>query len=170
MLAFVLYTISMEVFEINKKGFVSVDTAISMSVVLIVLMIGIGFYAYMYPQISFSNEVYALSRVANEQGGLTLDNITAFKERINETTYVQESSGDISVELVDEDKNSYTSVTPMGDSGSNYLKREDLIMCELIVKIPANITMLETVLFAVDVEDIVGNYYIYRYPVMSKRN
>lgn len=153
----------------KKDGFISIDTVMSMSVVIIFILIAIAFYVYEYPSISLTTEVFTLSKVASEQGGLTPDDIASFKERIKTRKFVQDSPLEITVALIDEIGVSYTNVTTLNNLGTDYLKRQDLKVCTLIVKIPANTKMLNNMMIGINVSNTLGEYYVFEYPVVSKR-
>lgn len=50
------------------RGFVSIEAVVSMSAILIVVFLGIGFISYMYPKLTLEKEVHLLAQKAKVQG------------------------------------------------------------------------------------------------------
>lgn len=82
----------------NSKGFMSLDAIISMGVVLMVIILGIGFFTYMMPKQAIESEVNLLGRMAKMNGGLTAKDVTDFQDKlVRERGYTKEN---IKVDMV----------------------------------------------------------------------
>lgn len=125
----------------SKKGFVSVEAILSMSLVLIVFLIIIGFFVSIVPRISLQSEVHALTQKAKLQGGLTDassesvgSDVEKFKDALVSKGYSRDS-----IEITAFTKPSgigALGVTPLDVEGSNYVKRGTDELIYIIVSVP----------------------------------
>lgn len=158
----------------SEKGFVSIDAIISMTAILFTILVGIGIYGYLHPKIMLEKEVQTLAQKAKIQGGLTDKNsqpinsdIEVFKKRLSEKGY--DISG-ISVEVVtDQTKRNCVGVTPIGETGNTYLRRDSKEMMIITAIIPAHTQGLMSPLRYFGINGGVSSNYYIRETVMSER-
>lgn len=182
----------------NTKGFMSLDAIIAMGFVLMVVILGIGFFTYMMPKQAIEQEVNLLGRMAKMNGGLTAKDVTDFKTKLStERGFAKEK---IKVEMVLKDstgavrtfvnKNN-TTVNPLSitckdiknninSSSQNcttahtnplYVSRGSQLIMEIKVETPANKKGLLGALGFLSVnENKVSDVYVFKERVMSERH
>lgn len=160
----------------NKKGFLSIEAILAVSTALMVILVALGFYTMLYPRIMLQLETHSLAQKAKLQGGLTdmtslaLDSdVELFKDRLEELGYER---GDVIVEAVTQPGNMLAmGVTPLYESGTNYIKRDSNETIRIIVKVPSNGTIKAPLSFFNNQEaiDKVPDYYTIVESVMSER-
>lgn len=160
--------------KLRKKGFVSIEAVISMSAVLMIVLMAIGFIVYMYPKIMLEKEVHLLAQKAKIQGGLT-DNISqpvnsdieTFLKSLEGKGYKKDTI-EITARTIPGDLNCI-GVTPLNTNGNNYVKRDSKMTIQITVKVPANKSGLKGPFAYLHFEDESGQYYYIRETVMSER-
>jgi hypothetical protein len=87
----------------NKKGFMSVEAIMSMAVVLMVVVLGIGFFTYMIPRQAIEEEVHLLGRIAKMEGRLTSDDVEHFRNNmIKRGLATEDNRSEVKVEVLKE--------------------------------------------------------------------
>lgn len=157
----------------NKQGFVAIEAIISMSTLLIMFVMCVGFYVYMVPKITLEKEVHLLGQKAKIQGGLTYDDVTIFKNNLAKKGY-------------DKNKIQVTATTldgPGTTGGQNaigvdalnkadasvYISRTQLTPIEISVVAPANIKLLNGPLSHFFINSSVNKNYYLKETVLSER-
>lgn len=118
----------------KKDGFVAIETIFSLVPVVIFILILIGMFAIMYPRIMLQYEVGSLTQTAKVQGGLTNDDTQRFLDRMDRIGY---DSGDVSITAFTEPSGyNLVGVTPIGEDGDNYLRRDSDELIVVQIEIP----------------------------------
>lgn len=172
----------------NTRGFMSIEAIMGLAVMLMVIVLGIGFFTYMIPKQGIEQEVNLLGRVAKMNGGLTTQDVTAFKKNMEKRGYDQQ---DVKLTMVLKDVNgtpqSYSKggiyVDPLNitcktndtacsvpDSNQLYVKRNAQLIMEVRAEMPANKKgLLGAFGFFSVKEDTVSDTYVFKERVMSER-
>lgn len=163
----------------------SLDAIISMGAVLMVIVLGIGFFTYMMPKQGIEQEVNLLGRLAKMNGGLTTGDVQAFKGEMEKRGYTADevdvdiqlkSSSGFDVEVWDtEDKTSPLEITGKANeadsSSHNYIHRSEQLIMEIRVEMPANKQgLLGAFWFFNTNENSVSDNYVFKERVMSERH
>lgn len=158
----------------NKKGFVSIETILSMTAIIVSVLIAIGFFTWIYPRVMLQIETHTLAQKAKIQGGLTNSisqpvnsDIELFKDRLVELGYDRESI-EVTATTIPGNHNAI-GVTPLHESGNNYIKRDSKETIEIVVKVPANRSILAPLSFFGHDEDEISEKYTIVESVMSER-
>lgn len=158
----------------SEKGFVSIEAIVSMTAILFTVLVAIGIYGYLHPKIMLEKEVQTLAQKAKIQGGLTditsqpvNSDIEIFKKRLAEKGY---DTSKVSVEVVtDQTNRNCVGVTPIGETGNTYLRRDSEEMMIITVTIPARTQGLIAPLRYFGINGGVSKNYYIRETVMSER-
>lgn len=127
----------------SKKGFVSIETIISLVPIMMVVFLSIGFFCYMYPQIAMEKQVHVLAETAKIQGGLTDNTSDSNNSDIDNFLKKAKKFGfdknDIKITAITDpgDKNAI-GVTPLNEDGDNYIKRNTKEVINISVTYPSN--------------------------------
>lgn len=170
----------------NQKGTVAIEAVISMSVVLFILTLTIGWYNYMIPRQGLEKQIHLLGQKAKIQGGLT-----ATPALINASSYGTLSNADLQTDLglflktiqdMGHDiskvkitcKSNVTNKNCLGvdsyrSNGSNYLKRQDMDMMIITVEIPAKTGLLSMAKGFFGNTGLIPERYVFSEAVMSER-
>ena len=153
----------------NESGFVSIETIFAMSFVVIMFILCLGFFTFVQPYTKLDREVHVLSQLAQRQGGLTLDDVQFFKERIAEYSFVNLSDGDIQVDAYtmpgDRD---VIGVTGLDEAGDEYVRRDEKELIQLVVTIPSHNEILKPVATFFGVSGV-SDKYTFKEVFMSDR-
>lgn len=129
----------------NCRAFVAVETIISMSVFLLVLIFVILLCSYQIPKMGLENETQTLAETAKMQGGLTDSNSTGTTNNDidNFLNSLQKKGFDknkvqISLKTINSKTNAI-GVAPIGSTSSSYIKRSSLDPMVLTVTIQPKI-------------------------------
>lgn len=130
----------------RESGFVSVETVFAMSFVIIVFLLVLGFFTFVQPYTKLDREVHALAQLAQRQGGLTLDDVQNFEEKLAGYEFVNVSRGDIEVfaHTIPGDMDAI-GVDGLEEAGQYYVKRDQKEFIELIVTVPSHNEVLKPV-------------------------
>lgn len=123
----------------------SIEAVISMGVILMVFLLGVGFFAYMIPKQNLQEEVRILSKTVKLEGGITnAVNVDGFKERLVDKGYADDKS-EIKVVLHKEtaDGSESTILAEDGFLSTELVNRGDMYngqfaVMKLVVTIPTN--------------------------------
>lgn len=171
----------------NNKGFMSVEAILGMGVLLMVLVLCIGFFSYMMPRQGIEQEVNLLGRMAKMNGGLTTQDVTAFKKNMEKREYKKEDVK-LTMTLKDSEGNVQTQVdgkyiNPLAitckindknclvpEENQLYVKRDSQLIMEIRAEMPSNKKGLLGAFgfFSVD-KDAVSDSYVFKERVMSER-
>lgn len=66
----------------DKKGYVSIEFTFGLVVTLMTVLMIVGMFCYAYPRQKLEKEVAILAQQAKVNGGLTLENINEFGDRL----------------------------------------------------------------------------------------
>lgn len=111
--------------RLDEKGFMSIEAIMSMAVVLMVVVLGIGFFSYMIPRQAIEEEVHLLGRVVKMEGSLKQADIRGFQDNMVARGMAEEPS-EIDVKLYYE-STAGKCTTPM--STSDVVSRGDEFVC-----------------------------------------
>lgn len=118
----------------EKGGFITVELIMTSSVFLILIAAFAGIFVYIYPTISLQREVSMLTRQAQQNGGITNENLISFKEGIEDRySFVAESDFEIEVEAFTD-----SGLSALGVSSDYYISKKDKAVITINVKIPSN--------------------------------
>ncbi len=125
----------------SKKGFISIEAILSMTIVLMIFLIIIGFFVSVIPRISLQSEVHALTQKAKLQGGLTdatseaiHSDVENFKDALVAKGYNRDT---IEVHAFTKPSGlGAMGVTPLDAEGSNYIKRDSDELMYIVVNVP----------------------------------
>lgn len=158
----------------NKKGFVSIETVVSMTFVILILCLFFGFIAYQYPKIILEQEVHALAQKCKIQGGLTdktsqkeNSDIEVFKDILENKGYSRDTIKVVA--KTNPGNNSAIGVTPLNVEGDNYVKRDAKTYIEIIVSVPSNKKGLTSILKVLGISDVLNKEYVFKEKVLSER-
>lgn len=184
----------------NTKGFMSLEAIGAMTVVLMVIILGIGFFTYMMPKQQIEQEVNLLGRMAKMNGGLTAKDVTDFKnkmltdrgyplDKVKVTMVLKDSAGTVRTYV-----NNGVSVNPLNitckynpnntprttsnqfcDSNLHpkplYVNRTAQLIMEIRVETPANKKgLLGALGFLSADKNGVSDVYVFKERVMSERH
>lgn len=158
----------------NRKGFVSIEAIIATSTALMVVLIAIGFFTMIYPRVMLQMETHNLAQKAKIQGGLTNEisqpvdsDIELFKNRLVQLGYDKDK---IEITATTKPGNiNAIGVTPLKDSGSNYVKRESKELIHIVIRVPANTSIKAPLSFFGNNGSSVTEKYTIVETVMSER-
>jgi hypothetical protein len=157
----------------NQKGFVSIETIIATTTALMIVLVSIGFFTLIYPRVMLQIETHNLAQKAKVQGGLTdihsqpvNSDIEQFKDRLEKLGYDRDK---IEVTAVTKPGNiNAIGVTPLYESGNNYIKRDSKEMIQITVRVPANTSIKAPLSFFRNTTPV-PEYYTIVETVMSER-
>lgn len=172
----------------NNKGFMSVEAIIGLGVMLMVIVLGIGFFSYMMPRQGIEQEVNLLGRIAKMNGGLTPQDVTAFKKNMEKRDYKPE---DVKLTMTLKDVNGTPQSVSVGgiyvdplaitckandtscsipEANQLYVKRNSQLIMEIRAEMPSNKKGLLGAFGFFNVEDdAVSDSYVFKERVMSER-
>lgn len=162
----------------NSKGFMSIEAIIAMGVVLMVIVLGIGFFTYMMPKQAIEQEVNLLGRMAKMNGGLTAGDMANFKETMEENLKYTQSDIDIEVMAINSSGAKQLAPTVICKdvagvacpAGTPYVKRNEQKIIEITVTMPAkNQGLLAALSFFNANKDKAEQGYVFKERVMSER-
>ena len=153
----------------NKTGNSSIETVFAVVIIVFMLLLIMGFYAYTYPRSVLEKEVHLLAQQAKVTGGLTVEQVEEFKSSIGEMGYYAEIR-------VTANGNTALGVTPRNSdnnicTGNNvkFVKRSSGSKIYIEVKIGANDGLIKGPLQWFNSKSLPENYLITE-TVMSERN
>lgn len=153
----------------RKSGFVSIETVFAMSFFLIFFFLVIGFFTYVYPYSVLQREVHALATLAQKQGGLTLEDVQNFEDRVVQYRFVDISKEDIEVTAVAIPSNMEAiGIDSLDEAGNNYIKRDSKEFIQLTVTIPSYNEVLTPIARFFGVNNVMERY-TFRETFMSER-
>lgn len=153
----------------RKSGFVSIETVFAMSFFLIFFFLVIGFFTYVYPYSVLQREVHALATLAQKQGGLTLEDVQNFEDRVAQYRFVDISKEDIEVTAVAIPSNMEAiGIDSLDEAGNNYIKRDSKEFIQLTVTIPSYNEVLTPIARFFGVNNVMERY-TFRETFMSER-
>lgn len=145
--------------RVNKKnGFVSIEAVLFGSAIAIVFFILVGFFSYIYPSFVLQREVGVLTRQAQQNGGLTTENVSEFKNKVNKYKFVKESGKEVVITAKTSPSN-YNAIV----SGNSYISRDSDEVIDIEIKIPTDNRIIKKF------TDKSSDYYIFKSSVMSER-
>lgn len=169
----------------NRKGFMSIEAILGMSAVLMVILLGIGFFSYMMPKQGIEQEVNLLGRLAKMNGGLTEDDVKAFKEEMKIRKY-EEDEVKLDIQLKTStgapvsvaetrDKISPLAITGKANEAGNqthkYIHRSEQLIIEIRAEMPSNKKGLLGALWFFNIDgDSVSDTYVFKERVISERH
>jgi hypothetical protein len=172
----------------DTKGFMSLEAILGMGVILMVIVLGIGFFSYMMPKQGIEQEVNLLGRLAKMNGGLTVQDVQAFKGEMAKRGYEDnevkldiqlKTSTGVPVMVADTvDKISPLAITgkanatPLaGNPPHLYIHRSEQLIMEIRAEMPSNKQGLLGAFWFFNVDDdSVSDSYVFKERVMSERH
>lgn len=156
-----------------KKGFVSIETILAVSVAMMIILVLIGFFTTIFPRVILQIETHNLSQKAKIQGGLTdmssegtVSDVEVFKDRLSKAGYDRDK---IQITVTTDPGNiNALGVTPYDQDGSNYIKRGTDEIIQILIKVPANQSIRAPLSFF-GLADSAPKEYIILETVMSER-
>ena len=158
----------------NRKGFVAIEAVIVMSGVLFLLILFISFLSYTLPKVMLEKEVQALAQTAKIQGGLTNNtsqpvnpDIELFKDNLAKHGYNRDEIV-IEAKTIPSGMNAI-GVTPLNESGTNYIRRDSKELIEITISIPADKSLFNEPLKFFGVKNTLSGVYTFKEVVGSER-
>lgn len=158
----------------NQKGFMSIEAVLVMGSILMVVLLGIGFFTYLAPKQAIEEEVHVLGRIAKMQGGLSNQNIDDFRKNMVDRGMVTDAKKtDVVVKVLIEDGKGaqqgefIPDVTPAIQRGDKNGDGSFKIM-KIIVKVPAKKAGLNGVSTFFGGANGLSDYYVFSERVMSE--
>ncbi|ADO59465.1 hypothetical protein [Paenibacillus polymyxa] len=153
----------------KESGFISIETIFAMSFVIIVFTLCLGFFTFVQPYTQLDREVHVLAQLAQRQGGLTMDDVQFFKERVSAYSFVNLSDGLIQVDAhtIPDDRD-VIGVTSLDEAGDEYVRRDEKELIQLVVTIPSHNDILKPVARFLGVSDV-SDHYTFKEVFMSDR-
>ncbi|MFF2531488.1 hypothetical protein ACFVS2_21510 [Brevibacillus sp. NPDC058079] len=153
----------------SNSGYVSIESVFAMSFFLIIFLLCIGFFSYVHPYTKLDREVHTLATLAQRQGGLTVDDVQRFEDRIANYAFVDLTKGVVEV-------NAHTilgnmdaiGIDGLEDAGTYYVKRDNKDFIELTVSIPSQNVILKPVANFFGVGGVI-DHYTFKETFMSER-
>lgn len=158
---------------LNRKGFVSIETIFASVLMFMIIFLAIGFFNLFYPKLIIAKEVHALVQKAKIQGGLTDSSSQAVNSDIELFKKALQNAGfdpsKIEITAKTEPGNiNAIGVTPYGEEGDNYIKRDSKELIVITVKVPADQFIRGPLaFFRADSSKL--QYHIFQETVMSER-
>lgn len=128
----------------NEKGFMSIEAVMGMATILMVIVLGVGFFTYMIPRQAIEEEVHVMGRLVKMQGELKTTDVQNFQENMVKRGMVKSTNkSKVVVKLVLEDTSGNQmgaltpGVSPPIQRGEKFAGGGFKVM-KLIVKVPAN--------------------------------
>lgn len=163
----------------SKRGSFSLEAVISMTFVLFLICLGVGYYTYMTLQQVLTQEVHTLATTAKLQGGLTEQDVERFKDRLVDKGHIPADRRDeIAVIAIAEDEygneKNVLGVLPLSEGYSDdpnaYSHRGSKEIITVTARIPAKVNVLRAMLRFWDTDIKEGmEYYVFQETVMSER-
>lgn len=158
----------------KNDGFISIESVIAMSFVLFFLTLFISIFAYTMPRIMLEKEVQALAQTAKIQGGLTSEtsepgnsDIQKFIDNLVAMGYDEEDIS-ISAKTIYNNQNAI-GVTPISQTGTNYIKRNSKDLIEIVVTVKADKNLFTAPLRFFGLDNSLSGVYTIREVVGSER-
>lgn len=126
----------------KKEGFVAIESVVSMSFFLIFFLLALGFYIHIYAQGTVNRDVHALATIAEQQGGLTDENIADFSNKMEGYSFL-DSSKAIEVTAVTKSGIDATGISLIESDNSFYISRKSGDYIQVIVSVPVSNPLLQ---------------------------
>lgn len=155
----------------NKDGFISLETVISLTALYMIFFLFLGMFVYITPIVTMPTYLYSLSNSARLQGGLTEDDIAAFKETINNNyNYINSNNlkDAIAIEAKTIPSNDDVSNIELDNESLFYASRQHNEVIVVKASIPSNTFFFQGVFNYFNIFNI-NNNYAFRQVVASER-
>ena len=156
-------------YKAQRSGYISIDAFFSMIAFLFLFLLAIGFFTYLQPYTNiYQQDFHQLTTLTERQGGLTEDDVEAFKERLTQHHYLQSKQ---TIKIQAETLSSgvdVTDVTPMGEEGSNYVHYDSFKSIEVTMVVPSNNQFFTAIGKVFGVQEL-SQTYKFREVVLSER-
>ena len=126
----------------KKEGFAAVEAVVTGSFFLIFFLLVIGFFIHIYAQGVVNRDVHALATIAEQQGGLTSDNISDFTSRMEGYSF-HESGSSIEISAVTSSGIDATGVSLSESEDSFYISRSAGDYIQVRVDVPVSNPLLQ---------------------------
>ena len=143
----------------NKKGFISIEAIIAAGLIFSAIFVFISVVSFVYPTIPLQREVNLLGNIAQNQGGLTYEDVEYFKSNLKERGYLKENDDDIIITGTTYPK----SLNPIGITDTSYITKSSGEIIKLEVKVPIEANVVKRF-------PKIGNYYLFPISVTSNKN
>lgn len=143
---------------LNKKGFVSLEIILYGIFMFLVISAVVGVFTYVYPTFELQREVHLLGKTAQANGGITNQNLSEFKNKVNKIPFVKESGKDVIIEA----STSVGNHNVIGVNNGNYVSKSSRNVINIVVKVPSNN-------FISKFTNKSSDYYIFKTSVMSEK-
>lgn len=153
------------VFE-NKEGSVTLETILSLTMFVIFFVLVLAFFLFIYSFSDISRQTEILATAAERQGGLTVEDVNYFEERMSRYNFI--TSGEVVVDAYTiPSGHSALNVAPLNEDGY-YISRDSMEKIVIRVTTPSNNVLLKPVLSFFGIEKDSDSYTIER-TVYSER-
>lgn len=161
--------------KLNQKGFMSIEAIMSMSVVLMVIVLGVSIFSYMIPRQAIEEDVHLLGRVAKMEGTLSDVQKIEFQDKMV-SRGLAKTRTDVTVELYKESTSGLCSslLSPAtkvqrGDKYTTAPCAGSYSVLKVVAKVPAKKNAVSATLgfFGVDSSPL-SNDYVFEERVMSE--
>ena len=155
----------------NEKGFMSIEAIMGMATILMVILLGIGFFSYLIPRQAIEEEVHLVGRVVKMQGGYTATDVEGFranmvkrgmvktetKDKVIVKVYLENTAGQRIRELAPGEK------IPRGFKSSG-----QFVVMKLYVEVPANKTGINGALTFFSTAESLSDKHVFSERIMSE--
>ncbi|WP_214688386.1 MULTISPECIES: hypothetical protein [unclassified Exiguobacterium] len=162
----------------KEDGFLSIEAVMSMAIVLMVILFGIGMFTYMIPRQAIEEEVHLLGRTAKMQGGLTVEDVEGFKQNMKKRGMVKDENLDDVTVTINLERTS-------GEAFPGYEDRRNMVgvviprgfgkeqageyaVMKLKVEVPANKMGISGVVSFFGINDDLPDKYVLSERIMSE--
>lgn len=162
--------------KLNQKGFMSIEAIMSMSVVLMVIIMGVSIFTYMIPRQAIEEDVHLLGRIAKMEGTLSETHRNEFKDQMVDRG-LADTRTDVKVELYKESTsgectellNSSLQVQRGEKYPSGSGCDDSYVVLKIVAEVPANKSAVTGALefFGVNSSPL-SNDYVFEERVMSE--
>lgn len=152
----------------KKSGISSLEAVLGMSIFILFFLLFSSFLSYIIPKVEINRYSEALSSICERQGGLTESDINNFKDLLLNIEYIQKSGKPITVTAVTLDGQNVENVTPLGEIGDDYIKRDSKKIINLSILVPSNSNFINS-MASVFGSDEVYDYYVFKTHIISER-
>lgn len=159
----------------NDKGFMSIEAVMGMATILMVILLGIGFFTYMIPRQAIEEEVHVMGRLVKMQGGLTPLDVENFQDNmIKRGMVTEETKDEVTVKLLIEDtsgteRGTFTpGVTPFIERGEQFSSDNQFKVLRLLVEVPANKSAIDGAMSFFGGDDELSDKHVFSERIMSE--
>lgn len=160
--------------KLNQKGFMSIEAIMSMSVVLMVIVMGVSVFSYMIPRQAIEEDVHLLGRIAKMEGTLSEAHKAEFQDKMVDRG-LAEKRADVKVEVIKESTSGLCPATLTQDTrvqrGDKYTIGDctgSYSVIKIVASVPAKTNGVSGALGFFGVSSPLSEDYVFEERVMSE--